>query len=122
MAKRPERRKTIDPTVADIIGQAEQRQEDAQLPPKEREKKERERQKIRDRREKRVTYDLPPALKQRVAELAEEHRVPASQVAALLITLGFEALDQIDLAALKTPTKTPRYEHNLDLERLKGRP
>ena len=122
MAKQPERRRTIDPAVADIIGQHEQRQADAGLPPQERQKKERERRKIRERREKRVTYDLPPTLKQRVADLAAEHKVPASQVAALLLTLGFEALEGIDLEALKTPTKTPRYEHNLDLDKLKGRP
>ncbi len=119
MAKQPERRRTIDPTVADIIGRHEQRQADAGLTPKERAKKERERKKIKDRLGKRVTYDLPPGLKQQIADLAAQHGVSASQLAAVLLTLGLETLPGIDLEALKVPTKTPRYDHNLDLEKLK---
>ena len=42
-----------------------------------------EREKIRARRPYHTTYDLPVELRQRIKELAEQHGVPASQLATL---------------------------------------
>jgi hypothetical protein len=49
-----------DPAVADLLDGMQQRQAEAQLPPREREKKARERARIKARREQRATFDLPP--------------------------------------------------------------
>jgi hypothetical protein len=116
------RRQTIDPAVAGLLSNFEERQADAHLPAKERKKKAKERKKIRARRERRVTYDLPPSLKQRIAELAEQHRVPASQIAALLLDHGLKALESgaIDLDEHKIESRTPRYDANLDLGHVGG--
>ena len=110
-----ERRPILDPVVADLLAGMEQKQAESQLPRKIREKKIRERQKIRARRDQRATYDLPPFLRQRVKELAEEHSVPASQLVTLALMRFFEAydLDQIDLRELKQPSRSPRYDWNL---------
>ena len=81
MAERKFERKTIlDPAVADLLSGMEQRQAEAQLPRRERERLSRERAKIQSRRDQRATYDLPPALREAVRALAEELRLPASQL------------------------------------------
>ena len=115
MAEEPRRRQTIDPTVADILDSQQRRQAETHLSPKERKKKVREREKIQERRQKRVTYDLPPAIRQQITDTATKHSVPASQIAALLLQHGLGALDrgEIDLDAHKKPSKSPRYDWNL---------
>jgi hypothetical protein len=86
MAKVPRaRRPMLDPMVADLLSGMEQKQAEAQLPRREREKKVRERAKIQARRDQRATYDLPPGLRTRIKELAEEERLPASQLVTLAL-------------------------------------
>lgn len=99
----------LDPAVDRLIAAGEQRRQLA-----------REREKSRDRRGRRAVYDLDPELIEAVKAIAAEHGVPASQVAAVLLTVGLEALaaGEVDLEALKTPSDSPRFEWNLDLERL----
>lgn len=77
----------------------------------------REREKIRARREQRVTYDLPPRIRQRVKELADEQRVPASQLVALALARFLRELEdeKIDLTPFKQPSRSPRYDWNLVL-------
>jgi hypothetical protein len=119
MANEPQRRRTIDPSVADILSDGTRRQSELHLPLRERKKKARERKKIRERKERRVTYDLPPALRQRISETADEQGVPASQLATLLLRFGLKALDsgEIDLANHpRKPSKSPRYDWNLVIE------
>ena len=72
MAADLKRRQTLDPAVAGILATHEQRQADVHLPPKERRKKAREREKMRRRQPGRATYDLPKKLKDRIAEIADE--------------------------------------------------
>ena len=110
-----ERRPLLDPVVADLLAGMEQKQAESQLPRKVREKKIKERQKIRARRDQRATYDLPPLLRQRVKTLAEENSVPASQLVTLALYRFFEAYDQdqINISELKKPSRSPRYDWNL---------
>ena len=110
----------VDPAVESLLSAGRKRRREARLPLTDRKKKARERRKSKTRRGRRAVYDLDPALIQVVKELAEAHRVPASQVAALLLTHGLAALETgaIDLEGLKVPSDSPRYEWNLDLERL----
>ncbi len=113
--RKPERRPILDPSVADLLTNMEQRQSDAQLPRHERERKARERSRIEARRDQRATYDLPPALRQRIKDLAEELRLPASQLVTLALARFLQEYDkgQIDLGQYKQPSRSPRYDWNL---------
>lgn len=115
-----ERRSILDPAVADLLSGMERRKEESHLPRQEREKKSRERAKILARREQRVTYDLPPQLRQRMKDLAEEQRVPASQLVTLALLRFLETYDrgEIDLSSYKEPSRSPRYDWNLRLPEL----
>ena len=118
MAKvKKERRPMLDPVVADLLSGMEQKQAEAQLPRREREKKVRERAKIQARRDQRATYDLPPGLRSRVKELAEEERLPASQLVTLALIRFIADLDakRVDLSEFKQPSRSPRYDWNLVL-------
>ncbi|NMC80637.1 MAG: hypothetical protein GYA59_14845 [Chloroflexi bacterium] len=112
-----ERRPILDPAVADLLSGLEQKQAETKLPRREREKKVRERAKIQARREQRVTYDLPPHIRQNVKDLAEKEGVPASQLVALALLrfLRDLAQQQVDLGQYKQPSRSPRYDCNLIL-------
>jgi hypothetical protein len=105
----------VNPDIAKLLAGLARLQAEAQLPPKEVQKKEREREKVQARREKRVTYDLPPELREQIKTLAEEQHVPASQIVTLALARFMrEYTDgKIDLDALKRPSRSPRYEWKL---------
>jgi hypothetical protein len=121
--------KPVDPAVDAIFGEVEERRNEIQLTPEERAKlrlqraRERKRKaaekvRIRDRRVNRVTYDFPPELRSQVAEIAEARSIPASQLAAWLLTRAFEHFGgEEDLTeALRpylSPSRSPRYTWNL---------
>jgi len=111
-----ERRQVLDPAVADLLAGMEQKQAEAMLPRKQREKKARERAKIEARRDQRATYDLPPQLRERIKALAEELRLPASQLVTLALARFLIDYDQkqIDLSMYKRPSRSPRYDWNLE--------
>jgi hypothetical protein len=116
MAERKFERKTIlDPAVADLLTGMEQRQIESQLPRKERERINRERAKIQSRRDQRATYDLPPAIREMVRGMAEDLRLPASQLVTLALArfLSDYANELIDLGKYKQPSRSPRYDWNL---------
>ena len=115
--KKLERRPILDPAVAGLLDDMEHHKADSALPRREREKKARERAKIRARREQRATFDLPPALRQRIMDLAESERLPASQLVTLALArfLLDHTAGEVDLAALKQPSRSPRYDWNLVL-------
>lgn len=95
----------------------ESSQAQAHRSPREQARRLRERERIQARREQRVTYDLPPILRQRVQALSEELHIPASQLAALALGrfLNDFASGGVDLGAYKQPSLSPRYEWNLKL-------
>jgi hypothetical protein len=116
MAERKFERKTmLDPSVADLLTGMEQRQTESQLPRKERERISRERAKIQSRRDQRATYDLPPSIREMVRDLAEDLRLPASQLVTLALSrfLSDYANGLIDLGKYKQPSRSPRYDWNL---------
>ncbi len=116
MTQRNFERKTIlDPAVADLLTGMEQRQTEAQLPRKERERISRERAKIQSRRDQRATYDLPPSIRENMRDLSEELRLPASQLVTLALArfLSDYFNGLIDLGKYKQPSRSPRYDWNL---------
>ncbi len=110
-----ERRSSLDPAVADLLHGMKQKQVEAQLPRREREKLSRERAKIQSRKDQRATYDLPPAIREGIRQLAEELRLPASQLATLAMArfLKDYGNGSIDLGVYKQPSRSPRYDWNL---------
>ena len=112
-----ERRKVLDPVVAELLAGMEQRQADAQLPPRTRQKKARERAKIQSRREQRATYDLPPFLRTSIKELAVQHNLPISQLVSLALIrfITDYSSGKIDLGYYKKPSHSPKYDWILDL-------
>lgn len=80
-------------------------------------KMKRERARMQARRARRVTYDLPPELRERLNQLSSELRIPASQLAALAILrfLSDWETESIDLPQYKRPSLSPRYDWNLEL-------
>lgn len=112
-----ERRPVLDSAVADLLSNMEQKQIEAQLPRREREKKARERIKIQSRREQRATYDLPPALRQHIKEMAEQERLPASQLVTLALLRFLQDFQggKVDLGDYKQSSHSPRYDWNLSL-------
>lgn len=115
--KNLQRRKVLDPAVADLLSGMEQRQAEYQLPRRTRIKKSREQAKMAARRELRATYDLPPVLRQRVTHVAEKERLPASQLVTLALARFFQDLEagRVDLGKFKQPSRSPRYDWNLVL-------
>lgn len=113
--KRLERRQILDPAVADLLSGLEDRQQEARLPRRDREKKARERAKIKARREQRTTYDLPPAIRQRIKQMGEEQRLPASQLVTLALFRFLQQVEtgQVDPGMFKQPSHSPRYDWNL---------
>lgn len=110
-----ERRSSLDPAVADLLRGMQQKQVESQLPRREREKLSRERAKIQARRDQRATYDLPPSIREGVRLLAEDLRLPASQLATLALARFLSDYQQglIDLGQYKEPSRSPRYDWNL---------
>jgi hypothetical protein len=116
MAKQNLQRRTIlDPAVADLLSGMEQRESESHFPAKERKKAARERSKIRSRREYRVTYDLPPKLRQRIKTIADKEGIPASQLVTLALYrfLDHYQKKEFDLSTYKEISKSPRYDWNL---------
>ena len=73
-----------------------------------------------ERRGRRALYDLPPDLIREIACLAETLRLTNSTVAGVLLIHGLRDLHNgsIDLADLRVPGNSPRYDFCIDLEKL----
>jgi len=105
----------IDPAVLEIMAGMQEKQSESRLPRRLREKKAKERAKMRARKDQRVTYDIPPILKQTMFEMAEDMSLPASQLATLALFRFLEDYQngEIDLAKYKKPSRSPRYDWKL---------
>jgi hypothetical protein len=110
-----ERQPILDPAVADLLSVMEQKQSNQQLSRRERQKKNKEHAKITARREQRVTYDLPPAMRQAIKDLAEHHSVPASQIVTLALARLIQEINagSVEISDFKQPSRSPRYDWNL---------
>lgn len=74
----------------------------------------------RDAQRKKVTFDWPEELIERIDELANQkgERVPANQLTALLMRYALRALDagEIDLEKHKLFSRVPRFDWFLETE------
>lgn len=72
----------------------------------------------RDARRTKVTYDLPDELIAQIAAIVNEHKIPASQLATLLMQWGLKAMSdgQFNINTYKVRSTSPRYEWVLNLD------
>lgn len=112
---KPNRKSVLDPAVSSILSGMEQRQAEQLLPRKERERLVKQRLKIQARREQRVTYDVPPVIREELSQLARDLGIPASQLATLALArfMADYHENRIDLDEYKQPSRSPRYDWNL---------
>lgn len=75
-------------------------------------------QAARDAQRTKVTYDLPPNLKQEIDSLARQLEAPPSHVVNILLHYGLSAIDQgkIDLRIYQVHSNIPRFKYFLQLE------
>mgnify|MGYP001769694113 FL=1 len=113
--EKKQRRSALDPAVADLLKGMQQKQSELQLPRRERERISRERAKIQSRRDQRATYDLPPSVREGIRLLAEDLRLPASQLATLALARFLQDYQNgsVELGKYKQPSRSPRYDWNL---------
>lgn len=107
----------IDPAVESALGKPpvrgsiyERLRRAKEMTPAQRRKAE------RDRNRSKETFDLPEWLVEAVAQIAETHGVPKSNVAAHLLAAGLKELlnGQINLDWMKKASRSPRYEGLLE--------
>lgn len=112
MSDKPKRRQplshNIDDLASRITSPAPASRPEPELSP--------EQKRIRARRPKRATYDIPPELKELIAELAIDYGLPQSQIVAALLIEGVEALatGKIELEP-RERSESPKFAYNLDL-------
>jgi hypothetical protein len=103
-----------------LLGQTRPEKGAAQERPlgKEEQKKQKEKAQMKQRLPRRATYDLPPGMKERIVEIANEHGTTASQVAAFLLHRGIKQVEAglIDLDQYKEPSISIRWEYNLRID------
>jgi len=106
---------SIDPAVDVLLGQGRLRQEGQRMGVGERRKKRKEREKQAARKGRQALYDLEQDVKEGVAGLADELGTTASQVANALLALGLDAVraGRVDLAGMRVPSSSPRYDFTL---------
>ncbi len=112
----------LDPAVEALISKGQRTEAERRLPAKERKAKAKERAKAEARKGARALYDLDPALIAAVKRVAGKTCTTASQVAAVAIIrfLADVEAGKVDLRDYRTPSDSPRYEFNIDLEKVKN--
>lgn len=108
---------SIDPQVSNLFDMLKRSDNDKRLPPDEHKRKKAEREKIKARKENRVTFDLLPTLRTEIMAFAKELEIPTSRTAGLAIALFIREYraGRIDLAEYKIPARSPNYTWLLEI-------
>ena len=66
------------------------------------------------------SYELPSALREKIDDLADELGVPKSQLVAVLLVVGFDAIEKgrLNLTRYLKPSRSPLYRYVIDLDSL----
>lgn len=99
----------IDPAVASILGDAERKQRIRRLPRSEQERARKQAKRPR------VMLDIPPAVQDGMARIAQREGLSVSAVATLLLADAIRRYDsgKIDFGNTKRMSRSPRYEWTL---------
>jgi hypothetical protein len=108
-------KKISDLTLSEFLSTINKNIPDELISDKAKKKRDKERAKMAGRHSRRVTYDLPPVVRQRLKQIASDHAVPESQVVTLALArfISDYEQDKVDLGVYKEPSTSPRYEWNL---------
>lgn len=108
----------MDPSIRALINQSDRIRGESRLSRRERDKRIKERRKIRERRAQHTCYDIPPELRRYVKALSEDLRLPASQLATLALLRFVQDYQggEIDLSSYKSPSRSPRFDWNLVID------
>ncbi len=104
-----------DNSIFGLVNASFQGADEPAIEEKREKRKQRERMKIQARKENRATYDLLPELRKYLKNLSEQEHIPASQFVSLALVrfmADYEAGD-IDIASMKQPSRSPRYDWNI---------
>jgi len=116
MAEKGERRKTIDPAVADILSDLEHNQHLARLPRSKRRKAKQDAQRYK------ITLDFPPALHAEVQRIAQDEGVSVSGLVAFFTHRVVETYNrgEINLHPYKRISRSARFEYILEIGENEG--
>ena len=104
-----------DKSIFELVNASLQQGQELPFEDKKQKRKQKERLKIQARKESRATYDILPELRKYLKNLSEQEHIPASQFVSLALIrfmADFEAGD-IEIAAMKQPSRSPRYDWNI---------
>jgi len=106
---------TADNSIFGLVNASLQGANEPPSEEKKQKRQQRERMKIQARKENRATYDILPELRKYLKNLSEQEHIPASQFVSLALIrfmADYEAGD-IDIASMKQPSRSPRYDWNI---------
>ena len=111
MTEKGERRRTIDPAVADILCDLEHNQHLARLPRAKRRKAKQDAQRYK------ITLDFPQALHAELQQIAEDEGVSVSGLVAFFTHRVVEAYNrgEINLHPYKRISRSARFEYILEI-------
>jgi len=111
-----------DEAIKELIQDSAARRNVRRLGRQERKRAEREQKRAETRKERmkqrlpnRATYDLPPGMKAKIEQLAEQQETTATMVASVLLAEGIKMLysGELQLEERRVPSKSVRYTWNL---------
>ncbi len=106
---------TADNSIFGLVNASFQGADELAIEEKRQKRQQREQMKIQARKENRATYDILPELRKYLKNLSEQEHIPASQFVSLALIrfmADYEAGD-IDIASMKQPSRSPRYDWNI---------
>jgi len=109
-----ERRASVDPAVAELLGDAQRRSAERALPVKDRQARVAARKKVKAR--SRVVWDIPEDVQAALEQLAKAKGCPTSQVVELILRSGLSMIEAGNWRIDDYPaaaSRSPRYEVNL---------
>lgn len=111
MANTDKRRPVIDPAVADMLSEMEQKKRISHLP------KSKQGKARKNAKRHKVGLDLPPALHQSLRQIAEGERISVSGLVTFYLYRGVNdyKAGKVEISSFKRISRSPRFEYILDL-------
>jgi hypothetical protein len=105
-----------DPAVSALVSAGQAAQAERKLPPKERQKKARKREKDSER--SKTVYDLPKDILEKIAKIAAWNSTTASGIAALALKRFIVDVESghVRVRDYLVPSESPRYQFRVNLD------
>jgi len=110
MPKNEGRRPAIDPAVAEMLSEMEQKKRISHLP------KSKQGKARKNAKRHKVGLDLPPALHESLRQIAERERISVSGLVTFYLYQGvidYKA-GKVEISSFKRISRSPRFEYILD--------